>query len=1167
MQVYSQKGDRKFGLSPVKQREALQASRQRFRSPQSFRHILPPGNQLQGVRTNAAWAQPRHKSVPRSSSSSRKQFLRSSSNRARRGLSVNSRHQRNREEAAIGAQISIKSPFAERVYPQRGPLMVPKVPLPAQQRPSPGGTPRRSRESPSPRGNVGPYRSRSQKLRSPHDLSSRSPSPRQRPKQSSLLDHISQLGATQRQAIARAIERMDEPAADRAAGARDRGRAADRDLQLQDLQSDLKDLPRLRIVEASPGGGREMRMPVFEIHGGSFSPLLEFCARDGSVQRTGSLPQTVPVVASASAPVVVYFRPNTHSFPGASFRMSILVHKAAGKPDVSLPRRAELLWGAERVSALLTSTPQLLVIRKKPGRPGARTHFPTSANAFGRAPPRMSNIAQRIVSARQGPPNQLEPASVDVSEMPSIRSTGDASLQAGAAEKRPPLPLMKKVAIIPAREGTHIPEGSLPIIPALRNTKTPRPYRTKSGGLGIVPPTPKPPVKTPIVPKQLCGDGSSPLPAARVISFEILSTWGDQFYVGLSGVELFGKSGEAIAVPPACVDANPRDINVLPEYFSDPRVPENVVDAEPRTCSDHHLWLAPFEEGTANLLEIRVPPVAAPTSAPGGASHALNERRALVNEGPKTSPSLPGGERAEPFGKPVPVGAIRFWNYNKSRVHTARGVRGIRVLFDGTEVWRGELRQAPGCLRGATQHVTWIWFTKDTAYRNKVRASDPFLQNFLEDSAFPVTGKALHQKPTRGREPGRTARRPLTSATPIPISREVLTASPGVQVAENFTIRILSTWGDQYYMGLTGVALIDEHGEEVPELSVTADPRDLNVIPGHSGDYRTPDRLLMRPNQTTDDHYMWLAPSTLHPLSKAQTITFTLKEPRRITSLLVWNYNKCPDDASRGLREILLFADGKVITRKPVILRKAPGHVLFDYKQLVSIEPDAGSARGQAATQFTGAGETPRLFSYAPRDAIPPSAIDRSELSAESKVYKLLPLANTLTHVGPSGFILTVSIVSAYRDRFGPLGGLAGLELLDLSGNPLLLPEGVNVITEPEGGTPGRAWTFRPPGKVELPEFGNSLASPPLGRVLGSVTIASHRPFLIGGIAFRNLPDGGARDFQVDFDGLVLFTGELRRTPAVQMLLMTDNRKFLAQETLHLVRAPDLVSVALRDVS
>jgi hypothetical protein len=57
---------------------------------------------------------------------------------------------------------------------------------------------------------------------------------------------------------------------------------------------------------------------------------------------------------------------------------------------------------------------------------------------------------------------------------------------------------------------------------------------------------------------------------------------------------------------------------------------------------------------------------------------------------------------------------------------------------------------------------------------------------------------------------------------------------------------VLATWGDPYYMGLTGLQVLGAGGNPLPltASSLDACPRDLNAIPGYSGDDRTLDKLL-----------------------------------------------------------------------------------------------------------------------------------------------------------------------------------------------------------------------------------------------------------------------------------------------------------------------------------
>lgn len=177
------------------------------------------------------------------------------------------------------------------------------------------------------------------------------------------------------------------------------------------------------------------------------------------------------------------------------------------------------------------------------------------------------------------------------------------------------------------------------------------------------------------------------------------------------------------------------------------------------------------------------------------------------------------------------------------------------------------------------------------------------------------------------------------------------------------TLRLLSTWGDPHYIGLTGiqvhVAVPVQGGQagkvgvvramKLPPQSVFAQPSDLNELmlaeaaaaglPLHELDLdpRTADNLVDGVAVTTDDTHMWLAPFTppagwLPPEGSSKVsgchypgalthaaalashvLQIDLGKPHFIAGIKVHNYNKSPEDIFRGVRHLVLEVDGHVV--------------------------------------------------------------------------------------------------------------------------------------------------------------------------------------------------------------------------------------------------------------
>ncbi|MGH0140106.1 UNVERIFIED_CONTAM: hypothetical protein FKN15_000556 [Acipenser sinensis] len=402
------------------------------------------------------------------------------------------------------------------------------------------------------------------------------------------------------------------------------------------------------------------------------------------------------------------------------------------------------------------------------------------------------------------------------------------------------------------------------------------------------------------------------LPRGQHLVINILSTWGDRHYVGMNGMDIFSSTGEPIQV--ARIRADPPDINILPAYGQDPRVVSNLIDSVNMTQDDMHLWLAPFTPGRSHVIYID-------------------------------------------FETPRQVAMIRIWNYNKSRIHSFRGVREVEMLLDGKCIFKGEIAKASGTLSGdLEQFGDTILFTTDDDILEAMSHYDNTFDGDLDSSQGLIYEEELNRPRTAD---GEGEERPFTQAgfraedhqlqEHHPTSShlpEVSNQVPGTYTGKCLKLNLTSTWGDSHYVGLTGFEVVGKDGQALPlSMSIIdASPRDLNELPEYSEDSRTLDKLIDGCNVTMEDEHMWLIPFT-H--GKDHILTVSFEKPETIAGLRFWNYNKSPEDTYRGLKLVHVTLDGLCISPpEGFLIRKGPGNCHFDYAQEVLfidfLQPSSG---------------------------------------------------------------------------------------------------------------------------------------------------------------------------------------------------------------------------------
>ncbi|CAM9649104.1 unnamed protein product [Choristocarpus tenellus] len=364
--------------------------------------------------------------------------------------------------------------------------------------------------------------------------------------------------------------------------------------------------------------------------------------------------------------------------------------------------------------------------------------------------------------------------------------------------------------------------------------------------------------------------------------------------------------------------------------------------------------------------------------------------------------------------------------------------------------------------------------------------------------------------------------------------------------AQRITVKIISTWGNTEFCGLTGVKVLQGppgHTVSIPPICVHVSHPEVSTTSANTK-HRTPNNLFKGDYLASDGFLMSFRPGCDHSL------TFDLGEKQAVSAVRFWNYNRATEDTGCGVKGVVIFLDS--FCHGTFVLRRAPEFSIFDFGQTILLgkknfslpqEEEWGLQGGDKLIGNQGSGDHGGSITY----VSPPLRQDFETL------------------LWPSGLLLRIVIHSSWGDAY--YVGLDGIQLVGVDGQEVNIrgdqvfgvPDSLRVIGQEEDvrvstnvvdGLHGRgdaqnAWLT--PLTASLEPLQQAALC---GTLENELYILLDKPVTLSLVRlwnYRKTPKRGVRGFSVMLDGALLFMGSLRRAPplpeeyAGQPILFTND--------------------------
>ena len=352
-----------------------------------------------------------------------------------------------------------------------------------------------------------------------------------------------------------------------------------------------------------------------------------------------------------------------------------------------------------------------------------------------------------------------------------------------------------------------------------------------------------------------------------VITLIIISNWGDLNKVGITEIQLFDNKKRKIPISEVHV------FNGNEENIS--RIHNNKY----HTLNDRDMWISSYDSKSDKKIKIEM--------------YILNNKYNSIDK----------------------IDYIQIWNYNGRELN--KGIKEIEIMKKNIKCWKGIIPKGEYNIKN------------DYSFKIQLNEKDINMSDTLTNNSYHKRNFYLSLL-----KQNKFTTKLSFSQSDFNDSKNQITSHRYEKYHITFhkiRIQLLSNYGHHFFIGLTGINLIDKDDNIInieDANSIGALPKDLRTIYNNENDYRVFENTFSNINNTIDENCMWLTVKNPKPF-----LEIVFENEMNLSRIDFWNYNE-PFSLDKGVKEFEIIIDDEKIYN--VIVWKGLGIDYYNIYQKIN---------------------------------------------------------------------------------------------------------------------------------------------------------------------------------------------------------------------------------------